>query len=89
MLPVNHTGLKLNNLYTSNIRDAYRDQYDESRTQVDAQIRYDLNPNLSFYVNAWNLFGAKQYELFGRDQEFTRWESDFGRAFFFGVSFKN
>lgn len=85
---INHTGIKLNNLYTSNIRDAYRDQYDDQRTQVDAQIRYDFNTTVSVYANAWNLTGERQNELFGRDQEFTRWESDFGRAFFIGASFR-
>lgn len=85
---VNHNGIKLNNLYTSNIRDAYRDQYDDHRTQVDAQVRYDLNEHFSVYANAWNLTAARQNELFGRDQEFTRWESDFGRAFFIGASYR-
>lgn len=88
-LAVNHTGLKLNNLFTSNERDTYRDQYDDDRTQVDAQVRYDINDQFSVYANAWNLLGEKQYELFGLDQEFTRWESDFGRAVFVGFSYRH
>ncbi|MFS2318969.1 TonB-dependent receptor [Maricaulis sp. D1M11] len=87
-LAVNHTGLKLNNLYTSNIRDTYRDQYDDDRTQIDAQLRYDVNEQFSVYLNAWNLTDQRSYEMFGVDQEFTRWESDAGRAFFVGGSFR-
>lgn len=85
----NHTGLKLNNLYTSNINDAYRDQYDEARTQVDVQFRYDVNEQFGLYANITNLFDKEQYELFGINQEFTRWESDFGRAIFVGFSLSN
>ena len=85
---INHTGLKLNNLYAGNINDSYRDQYDKARTQVDAQLRYDVTNRFSLYANATNLLGAEQYELFGRAQELTRWESDFGRSFFVGASFR-
>jgi TonB-dependent receptor len=88
-IAANRTGEKLNNLFTSNINDAYRDQYDEARTQVDLQFRYDVSDKIGLYANITNLFDKEQYELFGREQEFTRWESDFGRAIFFGFSIKN
>ncbi|GEM_PF-1713248 len=67
----------------------YRNRYDTEEEYVDLKMNYWVTDHLSVSFNALNLTDEGRGEILGFDQELPMVEAEFGRAFFFGVSYRN
>jgi TonB-dependent receptor len=81
----NHTGMKLTERI--NTDDSYRNRYDGAVTRVTANVSYRLNKRWAVNASAWNLTGVGRTEVLGREQEMPIVVSDFGSAYFLGLTY--